>query len=386
MTENRGLIMVVDDTPANLILLQQMLNDSGYEVAAFPDGQLALAAAGRKPPDLILLDINMPEMNGFEVCERLKADEKLKEIPVIFISALNDTNDKVHGFSVGGVDYVTKPFQFEEVQARVNTHLSLCAARRELKRQNEILQENLQLRELVEQISRHDLKGPMTVILNIPEMLKAEKNLTPDQTELLGFLSLSAHRIMEMIHRSLDLYKMERGTYQPVMARVNLIKIVCEVLATLKSSAAIKKIACRVLLEQQPVNQNDVVEVLGEEHMFFSIFSNLIKNAIEASPEGQEITVAFSALPQLSISINNVGAIPAQIRPRFFEKYVTQGKEGGTGLGTFSARLMARTLGGDIAFTSNETDGTTLYLTFAHSTTSEKEQKPKEKICENTYS
>ncbi|MBU1109899.1 MAG: hybrid sensor histidine kinase/response regulator [Candidatus Riflebacteria bacterium] len=386
MLENQGFIMVVDDTPANLHLLQQMLHDTGYQVAAFPSGRLALAAASRKPPDLILLDINMPEMNGFEVCERLKADEKLKEIPVIFISALNDTNDKVRGFSVGGVDYVTKPFQFEEVQARVNTHLSLCTAHRELKKQNEILQENLDLREVVEQISRHDLKGPMTVILNIPEMLMAEKNLTPDQIELLGFLSLSAHRLMEMIHRSLDLYKMERGTYQPEMARVNLVKIVSEVFATLKSSAANKKIACKMLLEQQPVSQNDVVEVLGEEHLFFSIFSNLIKNAIEASPEGKEITVAFSASPQLSISIKNMGCIPSQIQHRFFEKYSTHGKEGGTGLGTFSARLMAKTLGGDIAFTSNETDGTNLVVTFASSTTCEEKQMLKEKVHENTCS
>ncbi len=155
MTENKGLIMVVDDIPANLILLQQMLNGTGYEVAAFPGGRLALAAAARRPPDLILLDINMPEMNGFEVCERLKADEKLKEIPVIFISALNDTNDKVHGFAAGGVDYVTKPFQFEEVQARVNTHLCLRSMRLELKDHNLHL-ESL-VREQVQEISDSQL-------------------------------------------------------------------------------------------------------------------------------------------------------------------------------------------------------------------------------------
>src|SRR5580693_5487313 len=117
--------MVVDDNPANLKLLEGMLGQQGYEVRSFPAGRLALAAAKRNPPDLILLDINMPEMNGYEVCEHLKADEKLKGIPVIFISALTEQLDKVKAFAIGGVDYLTKPFQMEELHARVETHLKL---------------------------------------------------------------------------------------------------------------------------------------------------------------------------------------------------------------------------------------------------------------------
>ena len=111
--------MVVDDTPENLKLLETMLLDRGYRVQAFPRGELALNAASRNPPDLILLDITMPGMNGYEVCERLKADPRLQDIPVIFISGLAETTDKVKAFSTGGVDYVTKPIQFEEVEARV---------------------------------------------------------------------------------------------------------------------------------------------------------------------------------------------------------------------------------------------------------------------------
>src|SRR6476619_5857490 len=102
-----------------------MLKDRGYKARPVPSGKLALLAARRDPPDLILLDINMPEMNGYEVCERLKADDKLKGIPVIFISALNEQLDKVRAFVLGGVDYLTKPFQMEELQARVETHLKL---------------------------------------------------------------------------------------------------------------------------------------------------------------------------------------------------------------------------------------------------------------------
>jgi serine phosphatase RsbU (regulator of sigma subunit) len=118
-------ILIVDDTPANLQVLAGMLKDRGYKVRPVPSGKLALAAAQRNPPDLILLDINMPEMNGYEVCEHLKADDKLKCIPVIFISALTEPLDKVKAFSTGGVDYLTKPFQMEELHARVETHLKL---------------------------------------------------------------------------------------------------------------------------------------------------------------------------------------------------------------------------------------------------------------------
>ncbi|HQM50767.1 MAG TPA: response regulator [Candidatus Hydrogenedentes bacterium] len=122
-------IMVVDDTPANLKLLSNMLQERGYEVRPLQSGKMVLNAARTHPPDLILLDINMPEINGYEVCEQLKADAALCGIPVIFISALTETEDKIEAFRRGGVDYVTKPFQFEEVLARVNTHLLLKDAR-----------------------------------------------------------------------------------------------------------------------------------------------------------------------------------------------------------------------------------------------------------------
>src|SRR5579862_3192148 len=128
-TNCRSHIMAVDDQPANLKLLEDLLSQQGHAVRSFPRGRLALEAAARNMPDLILLDINMPEMNGFEVCERLKAHENLAPIPVLFLSALNETNDKVNAFRAGGVDYITKPFQLEEVRARVETHLQLHRAR-----------------------------------------------------------------------------------------------------------------------------------------------------------------------------------------------------------------------------------------------------------------
>jgi sigma-B regulation protein RsbU (phosphoserine phosphatase) len=133
-------ILVVDDTAANLQVLAGMLKDRGYKVRPVPSGKLALLAARRDPPDLILLDINMPEMNGFEVCEHLKADDRLQGIPVIFISALTEQLDKVKAFAIGGVDYITKPFQMEELHARVETHLKLHRLQVELEETNSRLE------------------------------------------------------------------------------------------------------------------------------------------------------------------------------------------------------------------------------------------------------
>ena len=134
--EHPASILAVDDTSANLQVLAGMLKDRGYKVRPVPSGKLALLAARRDPPDLILLDINMPEMNGYEVCEHLKADDALKGIPVIFISALTEQLDKVKAFAIGGVDYLTKPFQMEELHARVATHLKLRRLQVELEETN----------------------------------------------------------------------------------------------------------------------------------------------------------------------------------------------------------------------------------------------------------
>lgn len=142
---SKANILIVDDTPANLRLLSQMLSEGGYYVRPVPAGSLALAAVQAEPPDLILLDIKMPEMNGYQVCEGLKADPRARDIPIIFISALDSTRDKVEAFRVGGVDYITKPFQVEEVLARVETHLTLRNLRKQLQDANRKMAQELAL-------------------------------------------------------------------------------------------------------------------------------------------------------------------------------------------------------------------------------------------------
>ncbi|NUM45891.1 MAG: response regulator [Anaerolineales bacterium] len=141
-----GNILVVDDTPANLRLLAGMLTEHHYKVRPVPNGTLAIGAAQAAPPDLILLDINMPGMNGYEVCKALKSAPQTRDIPVIFISALDEVTDKVKAFEVGGVDYITKPFQFEEVMARIETHLTLRWLRQKLEEANQYLEKRVQER------------------------------------------------------------------------------------------------------------------------------------------------------------------------------------------------------------------------------------------------
>lgn len=191
-------ILVVDDTPANLQVLAGMLKDRGYKVRPVPSGKLALLAAQRDPPDLILLDINMPEMNGYEVCEHLKADAKLKGIPVIFISALTEQLDKVKAFAIGGVDYLTKPFQMEELHARVETHLKLRRLQIELEeysRHLEFARERLKLDlELAREVQRGFL--PLR-LLEVPgyEFFAHYESAYEIGGDYYDFILLSEHRV-----------------------------------------------------------------------------------------------------------------------------------------------------------------------------------------------
>ena len=213
-------ILVVDDTPANVQLLVRMLADRGYSVRAALSGELALQAARESPPDLILLDINMPGMNGYEVCEQLRADEILRDIPVIFLSALNETGDKVKAFSVGGVDYVTKPFQLDEVYARVETHLKLLRLQRQLNDHNESLELLVAQRthelalayERVQALSRlkndfmsmisHEVRTPVNGVLGLGDLLI---NLSPPSDKRTRYASLFAQGSARLVNLLEDL-------------------------------------------------------------------------------------------------------------------------------------------------------------------------------------
>lgn len=189
-----GSILIVDDTPANLRLLAGLLGNAGYQVRPVRDGQMALNVAQSSLPDLILLDIMMPEMDGYEVCRQLKADQRTREIPVIFISALDDVHDKVKSFSLGAVDYVAKPFQAEEVLARVHSHITLYKLQRDLRGQVAEL-------DAFAHTVAHDLKNPLALVIGLVDfiMLQFADAVPEELTEYLKKIQNTGYRGINII-------------------------------------------------------------------------------------------------------------------------------------------------------------------------------------------
>lgn len=348
MISDKQKILIVDDTAENLDVLLGLLQDE-YKLFAAPEGPIALQIAMKQKPDLILLDIMMPNMDGYEVCRQLKADESTKEIPVIFITAKSETENEVKGFDVGGVDYITKPFNPPAVLARVKAHLAL-------KREKD-------LREHVERITRHDLKSPLNTVINFPKII-AKDNLTEKQIAQLNKISAAGHKLLNMINLSLDLYKMEQGTYVFKPEPVEILQIIDDICVDLRRYLQSKKISIVITVNDVSVSDESCFKMPGEELLFYSMLANLLKNAIEASPKKEKIMIALTDTNEYNISIHNQGTVPDNMRKTFFEKYATSGKMTGTGIGTYSARLIAETQGGTITMESSDDSGTTILLSF----------------------
>lgn len=194
----KGDILIVDDTLANLRLLSTMLTEQGYIVRGVPNGSTALKVVALEPPDLILLDINMPQMDGYQVCQALKSDDTVCDIPVIFVSAMDEVLDKVRAFGAGGVDYITKPFQMEEVLVRIENQLTVRRLQQQLQQANASLQASSQE---VHQVA-HQLKTPLAQVVDLAELLQAAlgKENQPDAEKL-----ESLDRIKQNVRQSLGL-------------------------------------------------------------------------------------------------------------------------------------------------------------------------------------
>src|ERR1017187_957363 len=340
-------ILIVDDTPANVLLLVRMLTERGYKARTALSGKLALQAARTEAPDLILLDITMPEMNGYEVCAQLKADAALKEIPVIFISALNETIDKVKAFRVGGVDYVTKPFQFEEVHARVQTHLQL----RRLEK----------LRDDLTHMVVHDLRNPLTVIcgfLDILEFHEAQKLSASTQT-LVTVARRSAEDLLNMIGSILDVSKIGAGE----------MKLQCE-------PCDLDVLIRAVLAATQPLPDNRTVTldapepsltITADVGLIRRVLQNLLSNALKYTPAGGDVRIVVtSSRGEIRVAVTDAGpGIAPEYHQRIFEKFgqVEDRKNRlGTGLGLTFCKLAVEAHGGRIGVESEVGKGSTFWL------------------------
>lgn len=219
------------------------------------------------------------------------------------------------------------------------------------------------LREDVERITRHDLKNPLAAMLGLPDVLLQEPSaLNEEQSKIVRVIRNASYTMLNMINLSFDLYKIETGTYTLKPSCVDILKILEKILFEVKDSLTSKRIIPSVRLFTQEKTEH-VTAILGEELLSYSMLHNLVNNAIEASPRGEKLCIEITPCDKrLRITIHNQGAVPKDIQNHFFEKYVTSGKQGGTGLGTYSAKLMAEVQGGSIGFASSEETGTEVWV------------------------
>lgn len=364
-------ILVVDDTPANLRLLTGMLKEHGYRVRPVPSGRLAMQAVQNELPDLILLDITMPEMSGYEVCEQLKAEPASRDIPVLFISALDETIDKIKAFAVGGLDYITKPFQFEEVEARVQTHLRLRQLQVELEQRNRQVQASYdQLRELetlrdnLTSMVVHDMRSPLMGIMGYLEILEmdAGPKLNPTELAVLSEAREVAQVLAGMVNSLLDVSRLEQGQMPLHLAPADLDALIA---AGLGSLGALPQQVSLHHLQHSPA-----LRVTCDADLVTRVVANLVGNAIKFTPEGGQVTVAAESCEQ-GVKIRVVdtgGGIPREYHQRIFEKFGQvearqQRTMYSTGLGLTFCKLAVEAQGGRIGVESEVGKGSTFWFT-----------------------
>ncbi|MEK0179607.1 response regulator [Microcoleus anatoxicus] len=391
--ENRGNILIVDDTPENLQVLSATLLDRGYKVRGVINGKMAIRAAKSGSPDLILLDIKMPEMNGYEVCAKLKADGETSEIPVIFISALDEVLDKVKAFQIGGVDYITKPFQVEEVLARVEHQLTIKRLQKELIERNNQLQQEIVERKKAEEKAAaasqaksqfvanmsHELRTPLNAILGFTQVMSRDCLLSHENIENLRIINRSGQHLLELINDVLDLSKIEAGIVALDESSFDLYQVLDTLEEMFQIKAETKNLHLKFSVESQVPQY-----IKTDEKKLRVCLINLLGNSIKFTENGGEIllivgleNVTFQSLETEtdSNSISNercviffevqdtgVGIAAEEMNTLFNAFVQTEaGKKAadGTGLGLNITKKYVEIMGGNIEVSSILGEGTT---------------------------
>lgn len=357
-------ILIVDDTPANLQLLSEMFKGRGYEIRAAMSGRLAIQSIRQSPPDLILLDVNMPDISGYEVCKQIKADAAFADIPIIFVSALQESASIVKAFAVGGVDYITKPFQIAEVLARVQTHIELRRQKQALQASNTQLQMLEELRDNLVHMIVHDLRNPLWNTHGYLEMILGMKEaaLPAPVVEYVQEAMDSTQELMVMINSILDVSKMESGLIPLTLSECDLAAMVREIIE--KSSITRKSRVLDLTVE------GDQTTVLADPGLVTRILDNLLSNAINYTSESTgEIHFRIDSgngVVRVRIQDNGQG-IPPEYHEKIFEKFfqvksALSGHRHSTGMGLTFCQLAVEAHGGCIGVQSAENQGSLFWF------------------------
>jgi two-component system, sensor histidine kinase and response regulator len=349
-----SLILVVDDVQQNIQVVGTMLREAGYSIMAATNGAEALQRVQKKPPDLILLDLMMPDMDGSEVCRRLKEDTATQSIPIIFLTASNEMSHLVQGLAAGAVDYVTKPFNPPELLARVRIHLELKHARERLREMNDEKNEFMG-------IAAHDLRNPLGAIKGFSEMivedaqaLRRKEAQDPDVclNELEEFgarIGVTTARMMEMVQNLLDANRIERGEMKLNLAPNDLSPALNQVIETQRSRATAKQQTIHLESDSAPAL------VLVDSSVAVQVLENLISNAVKYSPPGKNIFVRLKKHAQgVRVEVQDEGpGLNAEDQKKLFGKFARlsakpTGGELSTGLGLSIVKKMVDAMNGKV--------------------------------------
>jgi two-component system, sensor histidine kinase and response regulator len=377
--DRKPRVLVVDDVADNVQFLSMRLKTKGFEVSTASNGVLALEhvaqmLAHNTLPDVILLDVQMPEMDGFEACKRLKADPQLAAIPVIFLTSRSELEDVMEGFELGAVDYIAKPFHPNELLTRIRTHIELKLSQdllrdnnRELSQLNERLQQLNQEKNEFLGMAAHDLRNPLSGIRLLAELLEGESNLPPAKTsEALQGILTNVERMSRILQNLLDVNAIEEGKLAQHLeqAPVNLLLIAADTVSIYAEAAAAKNIT----LEVAPEISFDEAELFSSGDILLQVASNLVSNALKYSPPHTTVRVSVSAQPaqdsavapaQLLLAVRDEGpGLNDDDMKKVFGKFARlsaqpTGDEQSTGLGLFIVKKLMTMLGGDVACRNN---------------------------------
>ncbi len=358
-------ILIVDDVVSNVLLLKILLTNEKFQVCTANNGKACIEVTKRDKPDLILLDVMMPEMNGFDTAVVLKQDPETKDIPIIFLTALNSPSDLVHGFQVGGNDFLTKPFNKEELLMRVMHQIQLVEAKRIIVRQNEELRRTINNRDKMYSVIAHDLRSPMAsirMVLNLAVNVVSRETVGDEIFELLDKANRESEETHDLLDNLLKWTKSQTGRLNVVYQDVELDDVVPGVVDIFRMIAEMKKID----LKYVPAQEKLVVH--ADNDMIKTVIRNFISNAIKFTPEGKSIEVYYERegdFARISVCDHGVGIAADRVDSIFHKGETTYGTGGeeGSGLGLQLCQDFARKNGGDAYVESVEGEGSIFSFT-----------------------